>query len=153
MSLTSVLIVTRKCNEMVVLRRGNQIFLTCGAFVGMEAAHLRSIFILNLLEQSIRSTVLGVFRFSLSRASSHFLIRTSINSCTHNIDELNIKYVSYVFGSSNNGNTSNVGTRWRTPTFRAALASDRKISPLEVGLSKPPMPVVAGAPMGTGAII
>jgi hypothetical protein len=43
--------------------------------------------------------------------------------------------------------------RWRTPTFRAALASDRKISPLEVGLSKPPMPVVAGAPMGTGAVI
>lgn len=61
--------------------------------------------------------------------------------------------VAYIFGSSNSGNTSNVGTRWRTPTFRAALASDRKMSPLAVGLSKPPIPVVTGNPTGTGAVI
>lgn len=60
---------------------------------------------------------------------------------------------AYNFGSANNGNTSNVGTRWRTPTFRA-LASDRRLLPFDKGTSKPPSPVVpAGGVIGTGAVI
>jgi len=60
---------------------------------------------------------------------------------------------AYNFGSASNGNTSNVGTRWRTPTFRA-LASDRRVLPLDKGTSKPPSPVVpASGVIGTGAVI
>jgi hypothetical protein len=59
----------------------------------------------------------------------------------------------YNFGSANNGNTSKVGTRWRTPTFRA-LASDRRALPFDKGTSKPPSPVVpATGVIGTGAVI
>lgn len=59
---------------------------------------------------------------------------------------------AYIFGSANNGKTSKVGTRWRTPTFRA-LASCRRALPFDKGTSKPPSPVVPGGAIGTGAVI
>lgn len=63
-----------------------------------------------------------------------------------------VEECSYVFGSASKGNTSRVGTRCKTPTFKL-LASERKVSPLDKGTSKPPSPVVAGEVIGTGAII
>ena len=60
---------------------------------------------------------------------------------------------AYNFGFATNGNTSIVGTRWKTPTFRA-LASDRKVFPFDKRTSKPPSPVIpASGVIGTRAVI
>ena len=59
---------------------------------------------------------------------------------------------AYIFGSANCENTSSVGTRCRTPTFNA-LASERRVPPLDEGTSNPPSPVVPGGSIGTGAVI
>lgn len=59
-----------------------------------------------------------------------------------------------MFGSANSGKTSSVGTRWSTPILNnLALPSERSLLPLEDGESKPPIPVVPGIVIGTGAVI